>query len=190
WSRVARALAPLSVRVRVCPLPLRAAPFLGVSLALPAAFVLKAVRWASFSTRPRSRVGRLGLQSLTALLHVIQPLARLCGRLRHGLTPWRALRARGFILPRPRAFQIWSERGQEPSAWAASLETSLASRRPVVRRGGDFDSWDLELPGGLLGWVRARMAIEEHGAGRQLLRLRVWPRYSPLALTLTALVVL
>src|SRR5262249_57551123 len=109
WSRVARALAPLSVRVRVCPLPLRAAPFLGVSLALPAASVLKAVSRASFSTRPRSRVRRLGLQSLTALLHVIQPLARLCGRLRHGLTPCRALSTPAFIFPCSPSFPISSE---------------------------------------------------------------------------------
>jgi GT2 family glycosyltransferase len=190
WYLVSLALALICLLGLVWRPAMMAAPLLTVSLGLPAASVLKAVSRASFSTRPRSRVGRLGLQSLTASLHVIQPLARLCGRLRHGLTPWRALRARGFLFPRSRAFQIWSERGQEPSAWATSLETSLASRHPVVRRGGDFDSWDLELPGGLLGSVRARMAIEEHGAGRQLLRLRVWPRYSPLGLTLTALLVL
>ena len=30
----------------------------------------------------------------------------------------------------------------------------------------------------MLGTVRLRLAIEEHGAGRQLVRLRTWPRAS------------
>ena len=45
----------------------------------------------------------------------------------------------------------------------------------VVTSGGAFDNWDLEIRGGLLGRVRVRLALEEHGAGRQLLRLRAWP---------------
>jgi len=117
-------------------------------------------------------------------------MARLLGRLRHGLTPWRALATGGFAFPRSRAFQIWSERWREPSAWLSSLETALASQHPVVRRGGDFDTWDLQLPGGLLGCIRLRIALEEHGAGRQLVRLRVWPRYSPGGLASTAAFVL
>ena len=40
--------------------------------------------------------------------------------------------------------------------------------------GGDFDSWDLQVQGGLLGRARLSLAIEEHGAGRQLLRLRIF----------------
>jgi hypothetical protein len=43
-------------------------------------------------------------------------------------------------------------------------------------RGGAFDRWDLEVLGGALGAVRVRTAIEEHGGGRQLLRVRAWPR--------------
>jgi GT2 family glycosyltransferase len=190
WYLVNLALASLCLLGLLWPPALLAAPLLAVSVALPAACVLQAVARVSFSTRPRSRVGRLRLQALTALLHVLQPLARLLGRLHHGLTPWRALRAPGFVFPRSRAFQIWSERWREPSAWFSSLETALASRHAVVRRGGDFDEWDLELPGGLLGSARVRMAIEEHGAGRQLVRLWVWPRYSTLGLALTLLVVL
>ena len=31
-------------------------------------------------------------------------------------------------------------------------------------QGGDYDRWDLEIRGGLLGSLRTRMAIEEHGA--------------------------
>jgi hypothetical protein len=48
----------------------------------------------------------------------------------------------------------------------------------VVLRGGDFDRWDLELRGGLLGCVRILMAVEEHGGGKQLVRFRAWPKCS------------
>ncbi len=34
------------------------------------------------------------------------------------------------------------------------------------------------MRGGILGSARLRMAVEEHGAGRQLARFRVWPRLS------------
>ena len=51
----------------------------------------------------------------------------------------------------------------------------LLRKREAVKRGGDFDRWDLEVRGGLLGYVRAVGMIEEHGAGKQLFRLRAWP---------------
>jgi len=186
WYLVNLVLALLSLLGLLWRPALLAAPLLAASVGVPVAYVLNVVARTSFSSRPESPLGRLRLRALTALLHVIQPLARLLGRIRHGLTPWRALRAPGFVFPWPRAFQIWSERRREPSAWFSSVETALASRHAVVRRGGDFDAWDLELPGGLLGCVRVRMGLEEHGAGRQLVRVRVWPRYSPLGVALIA----
>ena len=57
-----------------------------------------------------------------------------------------------------------------------ALETSLRERGVYVLHGGEFDDWDLEARGGALGGVRVTMAIEEHGAGRQLVRLRTTPR--------------
>ena len=41
------------------------------------------------------------------------------------------------------------------------------------------------MRGGLLGDARILMAIEEHGAGIQRVLVRLWPRVSPLAWTLT-----
>jgi hypothetical protein len=57
----------------------------------------------------------------------------------------------------------------------------------VVVRGGSHDRWDLEVRGGIMGACRLRMVIEEHGAGRQLVRIRCWPRCSRGAIVLTAL---
>jgi O-antigen biosynthesis protein len=52
----------------------------------------------------------------------------------------------------------------------------LRRRGHVVIRGGDWDTWDLEIRTGLLGGVRVLMTHEEHGRGRQLVRFRLWPR--------------
>src|SRR5439155_1319237 len=52
-------------------------------------------------------------------------------------------------------------------------------------RGGDFDAWDLQVRGGPLGSARMFAALEYHGDGRQLLRIRSWPRCSAPAVVLT-----
>ena len=113
---------------------------------------------------------------LIAWLHLIQPLARLLGRVRHGVTPWRwsGLLSRPVRLRYKRA--IWSEEWQPIETRLAEIERVLFRKRAAVKRGGDFDRWDLEVRGGLLGQVRAVGMIEEHGAGKQLFRLRAWPQ--------------
>jgi O-antigen biosynthesis protein len=54
-------------------------------------------------------------------------------------------------------------------------------------RGGDFDRWDLELRGGLLGKGRILTALEEHGHGHQLVRFGFRPRPTQGAVLLVAL---
>jgi len=56
-------------------------------------------------------------------------------------------------------------------------------------RGGDFDRWDLEIIGGLLGGIRTRLGVEEHGAAEQLLRLRTWPVSSAAGLAIAGMFV-
>jgi hypothetical protein len=75
-----------------------------------------------------------------------------------------------------------------------ALVTFLQVLQPVLRAtgatvlpGGPFDRWDLQVLDGTLGSVRLRLAVEEHGAGRQFLKLRAWPRCSGAALALTLL---
>jgi hypothetical protein len=58
------------------------------------------------------------------------------------------------------------------------LEPELRQHSSRLRRGGAYDRWDVQLRTGVFGGVRARLAVEEHGAGRQLLRYRLWPRLS------------
>jgi hypothetical protein len=46
----------------------------------------------------------------------------------------------------------------------------------MVRRGGEWDRFELAVHGGPCGAARVRLAVEEHGEGRQYLRFRVWPK--------------
>jgi O-antigen biosynthesis protein len=138
---------------------------------------LSALR-ASFTGSKRSRLSRLKLFSLTAFLHLIHPLARLYGRLRHGLSPWRG-GAIGHSLPRPRTIAIWSESWQAPDERLRSIEASLREYSIAIHRGGDYDRWDLEVRRGMLGVLRLLMANEEYPAGKQLLRFRIWPLCPP-----------
>ena len=125
----------------------------------------------------RSRDSQLKLFCVTAFLHLIHPLARLYGRLRHGLSPWRG-GAIGRPLPRPRTTAFWSERWQAPDERLRSIEATLREYGLAVHRGGDYDRWDLEVRSGMLGAVRLLMANEEYPAGKQLLRFRIWPLWS------------
>lgn len=144
---------------------------------------------ARFPAKNQSRTGRLAMFGLTTVLYGLQPLARLLGRLRYGLTPWRRRNAPTFNSPRPRTATVWSEHWQAPEARLTDLEADLRRRGALVGRGGDCDLWDLEVRGGLFGSIRLRTMLEEHGAGRQLLRLHSWPQLSATGVLPVALLV-
>jgi GT2 family glycosyltransferase len=131
---------------------------------------------ARFPDRP----GRWRLRLLTGVLYLLQPLARLEGRLGFGLTPWRRRGPRALCLPFPRSYGFWSEQWRSTEDRVRALSAALQADGSVVRAGGDWDRWDLQIRGGMLGSARLQIAIEEHGAGRQLVRLRSWP-YAPRA---------
>jgi len=137
-----------------------------------------------------TRRGRLRLRALTALLFVLQSYARLHGRLTDGLRPW-SRRARPVLrFPRPTRRTVWCEEWAAVEDRLQGVEERLRGARLRVRRGSDFDAWDLEVRGGVLANARVRMAVEEHGAGRQLLRFALLPRLSRAgvgAIALTAL---
>jgi hypothetical protein len=164
-------------------------PFLAAAPLLAAAFgalVIDAGLGAARARFPGPR-RRLALRALTALLYLVQPVARLSGRLGHGLTPWRRRGPRAFVAPWPRAAALWSERWRSIEERVRALAEALSERGVVVRSGGDWDRWDLQVRGGLLGAARLLVAIEEHGSGRQLMRARFWPRLAPSALALITL---
>jgi hypothetical protein len=141
---------------------------------------------APFAGRGRARSHRW---PLTAALHVLQPVARFVGRL--GARPLSSRRSTMYAiaLPRPRTVVVWCEEWSSATQRLHRLEAAMQARGITVLRGGPFERWDLHLKVGWLGGARLRMAVEEHGEGRQLLRFRVWPRW-PAATALTSLALL
>ena len=107
----------------------------------------------------------------------MQPLARLVGRLRYGLTAWRHRGPRGLCVPRRQHVSIWSDNWRCPQAWLSQLEGFLTRSRSFVLNGGPFDRWDLEVRSGLLGAARSVLLVEEHGQGKQFLKFRIWPSW-------------
>ncbi len=141
---------------------------------------------AAASSGLGSRSARTRFFVTGMLLHLLQPLARLYGRLRHGLVPWRRLRKRPLAPPWPRRFRRWSEHWAGPEQRLRALAERLRAAGVAVRFGGAFDRWDLAVRAGSFGSVRLRMAIEEHGQGRQLVRIKAWPRWAPAGFVLAA----
>jgi ABC-type multidrug transport system fused ATPase/permease subunit/GT2 family glycosyltransferase len=175
WYLLVLALAAISALGLFWTRLLWVLPLLLLAILLP---VVQAVRGALSPRFPgTSPLDRARLRALTAWLHLIQPLARLTGRLRYGLTPWRRRGLIGLGLPSPRTLAVWREEDWKASEeWLRSLEVALKAGGAAVMRGGDFDQWDLEVRGGMLGAARTRLAVEEHGGGKQLGRFRVWPK--------------
>ncbi len=149
-------------------------PLLGFGVLVSLAQAGVSARRASFPTtldRWRLRQRRL----LTGLLHLLQPLARLRGRLKEGLTPWRSRGVRGPAPLGPMTTSVWSERWLAPSARVETIAAALRAVGACVLHGGPHDRWDLEVRGGFLGAARVLMAVEEHGGGCQLVRVKAWP---------------
>jgi O-antigen biosynthesis protein len=186
WYLALAALAPISALGFLWSPLFYGLPLLALALGAP---IFQAVISASrvcFAVPRRPYFGRFKLRSVTALLHLLQPLARLTGRLRSGLTFWR-YSASGFALPWPRKFAVWTEHWRDPNERLKSFEADLRKAGVYVRRGGDYDRWDLEVRAGLLGFARLLMAVEDHGAGNQFVRVRLWPNCSLLELLLPVL---
>lgn len=159
-------------------------PLLALVLAVP---MYEAWRCAATITCKRvmtPRTERLKLRLMTALLYLAQPMVRLRGRIFSGLTPWRGWRYRRWARPRRSEHAIWSEKWRSAETRLAELERVIQSFGPYPDRGGVHAPWDLQIKGGMFGSVRVIMAIEEHGGGRQLVRLRAWPQVARTPITL------
>jgi len=148
---------------------------------------------AFFRDAQQQPLRRQALAATTAMLHFLQPAARVICRVRQGLTPWRRRGADRKKFPWSKNVVIWSEKNwRGPEQRLQSLKLAMSESGAVVLNGGDYDTWDLEVRGGLLGSARVQLVIEEHGEKipgelRQLVRLRVWPVALPSVLALASL---
>ena len=120
--------------------------------------------------------------AVTAFLHLAQPVARLSGRLGHGLAPWRRRHLGRLALPRRRTFAIWSDEWRSAEERLLELAEEWRSQGATVVAGGPYDRWDLEVRCGLFGIARLLMSTEDHPGGTQLVRVRVFARAPWIAL--------
>lgn len=149
-------------------------PLLMLAIAVPLVDAAMAVPGPQRSRRDGVPSG-LGWRLFGMSLHLLQPLARLVGRIEQGVTPWGWGAMRHFAWPLPMSFTLWTENWQEPAHWLERVNGTLVAQGIAVRTGGCYDRWDLAVAGGIFGGARACALVEEHGSGRQLLRVRVWP---------------
>jgi len=163
------------------------APVLAGAIIVAVAQALAASRRAAVALSPSSRGQLWKVRTLTAAFHVLQPLARLMGRISArglGVLPFKSSKtsatkgttSQGFVLPWARTISVWYETWESAEKRLEDLEKKLRSAGALVTRGGDYDRWDLEIRGGAMGAARTRMTIEEHGSGKQMIRYRVWPK--------------
>ncbi len=161
---------------------LLAAPLSLFALGAPVAHALASGIRACPSKPTWNFLEKVRLMGVTTFLHLLQPLARLFGRVRWGLAPWRWVKAESPSLPRANSIVLWSEVWHGAQDRLEGVESAMRQLGAVVRRGGEFNDWDLEIRSGLLGSARLRMVAEEHGQGRQLVRWRVLPKCSEIGL--------
>ena len=146
-SMWASALIPLAVATGLLAVPL--------ALLYPAFLVVPALVAALLATYavcvaaavhpgPRER-SPWRLRSLVGLLHVVQPVARMWGRLRGRPLPARAA-----------VDQPWTGRRED---WLRALQRDLSSRWCAVRTGPPGDTWDLQVGAGPLLRCRLRTAV-------------------------------
>jgi GT2 family glycosyltransferase len=177
WCLVVGALAALSLLGATWrPLLLAFGPLLAVALGAVVVHGLRSAVAADLATAPPSRLKALGMRILIGLLHAVQPAARLHGRLRQGLKPWRRNGQGRPRWPRRRTWALWSTRWKDPQARLRAIEGQLRAAGGSIVWGGSYDRWDLEVGVGTLGSARLQMAVEEHAGGAQLLRLHAFLR--------------
>jgi GT2 family glycosyltransferase len=175
WYLVIAALAWLSIIGIFWHPLLDVLPLLALAIAAPLAQAILSGARAPFCELQHGRFACFCLRGLTAWLHLQQPLARLFGRLHYDLTPWRKRGVGGAALPLSRSLTHWSETWLAAAERLRSVEAAMRACGASVVRGGNYAAWDLEVRDGVFGGVRMRMAVEEHGGGKQLARMRAWP---------------
>jgi GT2 family glycosyltransferase len=187
WHLVVLLLAALStLSILWAPL-LIAVPLLIAALGvvvIPAC--VSAVR-ASFPSRRTSLVRQLRRRTTTAMLHLMQPVARLWGRLQRGLSPWRKRSSAKVAIPWRRQLRLWRDVWKAPDQRLQSIEDILRQDHPGAFHGGDFDRWDIEVRTGLFGGARMILSTEDYAGGHQLVRVRCWPTISPQAVAVILL---
>lgn len=186
WLLVVGLLACLSILGLAWAPLLWTIPLFILAVSMPLFRAIVCASRATFPTTETTITRKFAQRCSSAFLHLLQPLARLSGRMQHGLTPWRKRAGVDLVLSSKckRNYYIWSEIWRSPGQWLGKIENFLKSNNVPVTCGGDFDQWDLEIRGGMMGRASLLMAAEEHGGGKQHLRFHVRARFAGWVLVL------
>jgi len=186
WHLLVAGLAMLSI-VGIVWQPLRiAAPLLILAVNLSLANAGLNAR-AAFTGSKSGIFSSLPRWMLTALLHLLQPIARLSGRITASLHPWRRSQTRGSKLPFPGSYSALCADWHEAENALQKFEEALKAEISSVIGGDSFAPWDLEVRGGIFGGKQIIMAIEDIGLDRQLIRVRWWPVFPVQVILLVSL---
>ncbi len=186
WHLINAALMLITLMGIFWPPLLWSFVLLAAATAFPLTQAVRGAAMARFPARTRSWPQRAWLRGVTALLHTTQPLARLYGRIKYGLAPWRHRGGASLGIPRVKTVKFWTRHWQAADQRLRAMERGLRTALHFVIVGTETDPWDLEVRGGFLGGARVVCAVEEHGAGCQTVRLRVWPKISRPGLVVVA----
>ncbi|GAA4744220.1 hypothetical protein GCM10023229_24820 [Flavisolibacter ginsenosidimutans] len=138
--------------------------------------VAQAIYSAAKNTALPSMYRKSTYYLLIVALHIVQPVARLYGRIKFGLTPWRRRGAgwnwKYLFVFRNKTFLHWSEKWYSAEDYLTALEQGLIDQQVMAQRGGDFERWDLQAGNKLFTHVRCLLTVEEHGAGKQYVKIK------------------
>ena len=151
---------------------------------LPMTHIIYNVATITGKNRTGSRSENLFFKFTTIYFHIFQPLARLLGRLKYDLTPWRNYGKGNYAVPVTEKLNVWCNNWIAPEVRLENIESNLRSENACIERGGIYDRWDLLVKGGSLGSVKILMAAEDHEGGKQFLRFRFVPKFSLTAIFL------
>ena len=144
--------------------------------------IIQAIMSASINSG-LSKKKKWKYKALIILLHIIQPIARLTGRIQNGLTPWRNWRIKTDIkkikLVTSCTLFYWNEAAWKATdTWLEEVEQALINMKVRVKRGGVFDNWDIKAATGLFAQTKGIVTVEEHGANKQYVKFRYNLTYS------------
>ena len=127
-----------------------ALPLFATAMVLP---LIQAIRSSSKARFPASagRVRLVGLRALVSMMHAIQPIGRLSGRIRHGLTIWRRRGLTKFGSPIAHDWELWSEGWKSQTSWLEMIEDRLRVLKVPSSRADAYSRWDIEVRGGIFG---------------------------------------
>jgi len=160
-------------------------PLLIISIIIPLISSFSSSIHISLNENDATQWTKFKFKTVIFFLQLLQPSFRLYGRLTSGLTPWRnKLNIKPyFSLWSNKA--IWFDEWELPDKRVENLENLIIKTGATVIRGSEYDNWDLKVKCGMIGGSKIRIAIEDHGAGTQYIRIKSYPVVKKIAYILT-----